>query len=410
MTKREAWNARLFECPAFRGAGLRGRFPGALPALLALLLAAWAVAPGWAQAAPASAPAGEAPASGLDPLRAGELALVDYRASIGDGILVASSRDPGPAGPRSSWFHRPGTFGPQLAIAGSPAAFPGLGEALTGMSPGERKRVVVPPDLAFGMPDTSLLRDLPRSRRVPRVLKLSPEEFVGRFSAFPVQGDRLPFDPLLEATVSSVTRTQAVLDIHPRGPRQVENALGMTRIETTPAEIVVRMDPRLGAVWQGPEGQRGIITRVEDESFRVDLNHRLAGKPITLDIEVLERVSSDSLKAETYPWREDLDAALAEASRAGRPVFLLLYASWCGWTHKLLDETMEEPQVKIFRDRFLWVKVASDLNEGIRERYGQTSSPMIVLLNAAGEVSMSVEGFQEAGPLVGAMRACLVDW
>lgn len=364
------------------------------------LLALWAVAWGAAAGAPPEA---------NGPLQPGELARVHYIATVGDGLLVATSRE-GPAGAaasRSVWHRPQAGSGPVLVLAGQPAAFPGVGEAVVGMAPGERRQMALAPEDAFGLPDSDLVQEFPRIQRVPRRMTLAPAEFVGRFAAFPVVGGRHTFDAYLDATVLAVTAREAALAIEPRGPDWVETPVGATQIQVRPEEILITLHPRLGAAWRNPDGGRGTITQVGDESFRVDFNDRLAGKPITLEVELVSRAAPESLAAATYPWREDHDPALADARREGRPVFLLLYASWCGWTHKLLDETLEDPLVKVLMERFAWVKVASDIESEYRERYGQTGSPMIVLINASGDIQAKLEGFREAEPLAQAMRACL---
>ncbi|WP_456433183.1 FKBP-type peptidyl-prolyl cis-trans isomerase [Thermosulfuriphilus sp.] len=46
---------------------------------------------------------------------------------------------------------------------GSPEIIPGLSEAVIGMSEGEEKEVVLPPEKAYGPRDERLIREIPRS-------------------------------------------------------------------------------------------------------------------------------------------------------------------------------------------------------------------------------------------------------
>ncbi|MFH1144703.1 MAG: thioredoxin family protein [Candidatus Eisenbacteria bacterium] len=347
------------------------------------------------------------------PLADGEVAWVHFDAFLGDRFLVATSREEtsgDPAIPKMAWYSPPAEFGPLTAVVGAPCPFPGLGESLAGMRAGERKRITLAPEAAFGPRDSALVEDYPRVRRLPRRTALSAREFVERFQIFPLVGHRFAYDSYVDAEILSVTPREATLELHPHEPAVTETPLGATQVESGEDEIRIIFHPRVGASWRDPDGRRGTIAAVGAETFSVDFNHRLAGRPVTLEIEVLGRASRDSLQAAAYPWLEDHDAALALARSERRPVFLLLYATWCAWSQKLLDETMEDPRVKTFMDRFVWVRVASDIHRDIRERYQQMGSPLIVLIDETGQVNTRFEGYREAEPLCALLQGCLTDW
>lgn len=378
---------------------------------LAVFVSVWTAFPVPALASPSASPPSSP--SEAEAVRPGELARVHYVATIGEGLLVATSlREVAehPLAAKMSWYRLPAEYGPVVLVAGSPSVFPGLGEAVEGMTPGERKRTIVPSEQAFGLPDSALVEAYPREQRVSRHLTLAPAEFVGRFGVFPVEGERLAYDEYLTAVILSVAPGEARLELRRQGPTVVESAIGTTEIETAADEIVIRLRPRLGAEWRDPLGRRGAITGMDERSFRVDYNHRLAGRPVTLDIELLGRASADSVAAAVYPWLDDHDAALAKAREERRPLVLLLYATWCEWSGKLIDETLEDPRVKVLRDRFVWAKIPSDLYSDIRQRYQQTGSPLIVLYNAAGGVSLRMEGFRDGDDFSRALQGCLTDW
>ena len=66
----------------------------------------------------------------------------------------------------------------------------------------------------------------------------------------------------------------------------------------------------------------------------MDTNNPLAGKNIVVDLEV---VSLTKAAPQQIDWIENQEAGLAKAKKEGKPVFLLLYADWCGWCKKTHD-------------------------------------------------------------------------
>ncbi|MCK4413225.1 MAG: thioredoxin family protein [Candidatus Eisenbacteria sp.] len=342
------------------------------------------------------------------PLGERDIARVHVVATIGQGTVFATTRSEVLENPmirKVVWLEGPRDPAPLLVLAGEATALPGLGGAVLGMCAGERREVQIPPEEAFGPRDSALVRSLRRAQHVPREMTMGPREFCERFDRFPTVGDEFPLDDFIRAAIVRVTAQETELRLAPREPLQRETRLGLTEIRATDTEIIIVVTPRLGAAWHDREGRAGRVVAVGETAFRVDFNHPLAGKTITFDIEVLARVAPESLAGMPYPWRDDHDAALQDARRQGRPVFLLLCATWCSWTEELLVRTLEEPQIKIFRDRFVWVQIESDLYPEYRDRYRQTGSPMIVLIDRHGEIVYQKQGFREAP----AVRAALLD-
>lgn len=97
-------------------------------------------------------------------------------------------------------------------------------------------------------------------------------------------------------------------------------------------------------------------------------------------------------QAASVKWQPSLNAALKEAKRSGKPVFIDFYATWCG-PCKLLDKAYEKPEMKAAASRYVMVKVDVDKNQSIAQKYGVQAMPTMVFLNSQGKILARKEGF-----------------
>jgi uncharacterized protein YyaL (SSP411 family) len=96
---------------------------------------------------------------------------------------------------------------------------------------------------------------------------------------------------------------------------------------------------------------------------------------------------------------EDHDKALEKAKKEKKPVVLMLYASWCSWSKKLMSESMEDARIKVMKDKFIWAKVDSEKQKDLYQFYEQKGYPLTVLLSSEGEVIRKIDGYKDAGSL-----------
>jgi thiol:disulfide interchange protein len=149
------------------------------------------------------------------------------------------------------------------------------------------------------------------------------------------------------------------------------------------------------------------VVALDDDSYTVDFNHPLAGKKLTVDLELVSLIKGDAFKGINLSWLENHDQGLAAARQAGKPAVLVLYAEWCQWCKKTFAETVQDPRVKELKDNFTWVKVNSNQQKQYMEKYGQSGFPMIVLFNPDGTVARKIEGFRDGAALAAELRAFL---
>ncbi len=97
---------------------------------------------------------------------------------------------------------------PFVFQVGSPEIIPGLSEAVIGMSEGEEKEVVIPPEKGFGPRDENLVRAIPKDS-----LNLDVEPEPGLMLNLIV--DTPQGEMTFPATIVEITDNEIVLDLNP---------------------------------------------------------------------------------------------------------------------------------------------------------------------------------------------------
>jgi FKBP-type peptidyl-prolyl cis-trans isomerase 2 len=339
---------------------------------------------------------------------AGDLAKVDYDAALDDGALIYTTRKAVAEDlsvRKSRWFKAPPAYGAETVAAGKDAFLPGVGEALAGMAVGEKKRLTLPPEKAFGLSDPQKLLKFPLGRTMPRTVTLAADEYVKLTGAFPTVGAEAPLTPYFPARVTAVREKEADLVFVVDDGASFTEPFGTMTIKADGKQITTRLAPVIGAPFQTPQGE-GVISEADADLFTVDINHPLAGKTIVVDMELTGVTKAANLPKEPQ-WQEEHDAALAQAKKDGKPAVLVLYADWCGFCKKLFSETIPDPRIRAMGDRFTWIKINSDKLTDYKKQYGQNGFPMIVLFKADGSVARKLDGFQEPVALMAALQELL---
>lgn len=328
---------------------------------------------------------------------AGDLVTVHYTASLEDGSVFAATREDEVterAGKKVSWYSPSSRYGADEVVAGNREILPGLGDAVIGMQPGEKKRLTLGPDKAFGPADPKQMVRLPLARSMPRVIRMPANDYVTRFSSFPVVGKEVELVPYFTSRVTEITDRDVALEFLAENGTVFEEPYGTVTVTVAGDQVTTTLKPSPGAVFPVNEGT-GVISAVDGTSFTVDFNHPLAGKTVVLDVEVVSLDRASALRRQPLDWAEDYRSGLDRAQREGKPAVLVLYADWCSFCKRLLSETMEDPRVKNLRDRLVWVKVNSEQESAVKERYAQEGFPLTVLLRPDGTVAEKIDGFKD---------------
>lgn len=94
-------------------------------------------------------------------------------------------------------------------------------------------------------------------------------------------------------------------------------------------------------------------------------------------------------------WLTDFDAALAEAQRLDRPLLVHFYADWCGPCRQMEQNVLHRDAVKnALRQHVVAVKINTDRNPEVTERYGINSLPTDLFIEPNGTRIVESTGYR----------------
>ncbi|WP_341905812.1 thioredoxin family protein [Fluviicola taffensis] len=98
-----------------------------------------------------------------------------------------------------------------------------------------------------------------------------------------------------------------------------------------------------------------------------------------------------------------LEEALAKAKQAKKPLFVDVYATWCGPCKQMAATAFVDPEVtKYYNANFISLKLDGEKNDGpgVMRKYGISAYPTLLYFNSNGELVAKVVGGQQAKQLL----------
>ncbi len=98
-----------------------------------------------------------------------------------------------------------------------------------------------------------------------------------------------------------------------------------------------------------------------------------------------------------------LDEALIKAKRANKPLFVDVYAVWCGPCKQMAATSFIDPEVtSYYNSNFISLKLDGEKNDGpnVMQKYGITAYPTLLYFNANGDLVGKVVGALQAKQLL----------
>lgn len=336
-------------------------------------------------------------------VQSGDLVLVHYTVSFEDGSLIRTT-DAAIADDdtikKSGLYTPPARFGPAEIRAGEQTDVPGIDRAVIGMTKGESQSITIPPDEAHQQDPKKILR-LPRVIEGPRLFKMSFKEYSRKFSSFPKVGREIDYSPYLSTRIAQVTDEHITLELMGEAGTQTQKPYGTVKVEEKEGNLIITVDPVIGGSYEtkGPDGQwyKGRVVESQIDYYTVDFNPPFAGEPLVLDLKVIDVKKASRFASIHLPWLSDHEAALEKASKENKPLLLVLYSSTCGWSTRLLEETLTDPRIKMLKDEFVWAKIDSRVQEDLYAFYEQEGYPMTLVLSPTGVIMHRIEGYRPAG-------------
>jgi FKBP-type peptidyl-prolyl cis-trans isomerase 2 len=314
----------------------------------------------------------------------------------------------------------------------------GIAQQLPGLHPSQSTILeLAPVDSPYGGVEGKLT--LPRVKRRAKEIKVSAEDFASHTGRAPEVGDRVLFEEEFPCQVKEVVDGTATLAYSGSLEGVIATRLGPARVRDagTEYEVVAECQPG-DLVRLGPLVAR--VASVDKTDVQLDFTKSYAGETLHCQLQTvrvlpaLEPAQAQAAAGGAAPqaagqqadaqepstpaagepqasqalsWIEDHDLGVQEAGKAGKPVFLMLYADWCGWCKKVMSDSIADPRVQSLKDRFVWVRVNSDREARYRKLYAQDGYPLMLVLNSDGSVRKRIDGYRDAPALAAELQAAL---
>lgn len=98
-----------------------------------------------------------------------------------------------------------------------------------------------------------------------------------------------------------------------------------------------------------------------------------------------------------------LEEALAKAKQAKKPLFVDVYATWCGPCKQMAATAFVDPEVtSYYNTNFISLKLDGEKNDGpgVMQKYGISAYPTLLYFNSNGDLVAKVVGGQQAKQLL----------
>lgn len=98
-------------------------------------------------------------------------------------------------------------------------------------------------------------------------------------------------------------------------------------------------------------------------------------------------------------WEE----AMQLAKKEGKPIFLDIYASWCGSCKKLKEKTFPDSELgEFYNTNFINVAMDGEKGEGIKlvEKYNVKGYPNLIFISPDGELIFQKAGYRNPKQLI----------
>ncbi|HEX8834836.1 MAG TPA: thioredoxin family protein [Abditibacteriaceae bacterium] len=141
------------------------------------------------------------------------------------------------------------------------------------------------------------------------------------------------------------------------------------------------------------------------ENAAIPLEEPATDKTPATQNEATSRESTNAipnLLVKNIAWQPDFKTALREAKRTGKPIMVDFFATWCKPCHMLDEMTYKHDAVIKESQRWISVKVDTDVESELSAKYGVTGLPTVAFLTPDGKPAGGFVGFYD-GPDCAAM-------
>ncbi|WP_321417719.1 thioredoxin fold domain-containing protein [uncultured Desulfobacter sp.] len=274
-----------------------------------------------------------------------------------------------------------------------------IAQEILGMKLNQKKKSVIAPENVFGLHKAENVQTFAAQRTMPVDIEISAQGYKKQFNSLPRENDPIQITPYFESKVIHADDQKIMIHNFAENGAVREDAIGKTTTFVKDGVITISLEAKKGAPFSVGK-KTGNIIEADEKSFSVDFNHPYAGKKMILDLEVLSIKKASEFSGLELAWIEDHDQGFDVAFKEKKNKVIMLYADWCQWCEKMFSQTFKDPRIKMLADQFVWIKANSDVDQSLKEFYGQEGFPMIVLSDYHGKILKKMEGFKSADNLL----------
>ncbi len=108
-------------------------------------------------------------------------------------------------------------------------------------------------------------------------------------------------------------------------------------------------------------------------------------------------------------WAKSYTDGLAQASRQHKPLFISFHTPGCAWCAKMDAETFTDPTVVELSRQFVCVRVESDVDPAVVERYRVFAYPTLLFADSGGHELSRIASYVEPSEFAGVLRNAAHD-
>ncbi|PJZ65349.1 DUF3808 domain-containing protein [Leptospira wolffii] len=114
-------------------------------------------------------------------------------------------------------------------------------------------------------------------------------------------------------------------------------------------------------------------------------------------------VFSDPISAGAK-WETSVQNAFAKAKEEGKPIFIDVYADWCGYCKTLKKEIYPKKEVQAEFSKFVLLSLDGDRFPNLKRKYNVTGYPTLLFLDRNGSLTEKIAGMPDSKMVVKTLK------
>ncbi|TQE83489.1 thioredoxin family protein [Leptospira noguchii] len=116
---------------------------------------------------------------------------------------------------------------------------------------------------------------------------------------------------------------------------------------------------------------------------------------------------SFSISAEIQ-WEKSVQTAFEKAKSSGKPIFIDVYADWCGYCKTLKTEIYPKKEVQLELSKFVTLSLDGDKFPNLKRKYGIKGYPSILFLDRNGSLIDKITGMPDSKMILKSLKNAYV--